>query len=151
MADNNLAAQTHAGADMAELAVAVSALVEVHEVHVDFIPGYLGIELGVEMQQRLGELLQAMNPHFSRRECVHPGDYTHTFLAVVGSFHQLGHFARRVGGAFIYDFYREIAGIVEAIHHLFRVGINLYNGVTAIEKLGAGDPPHLIVFKCIHR
>ena len=65
VADNHLAAQTHAGADVSEFAVAVSALVEVHEVHVDLVPGNLGIELGVEMQQRLGELLQAMNPHFS--------------------------------------------------------------------------------------
>ena len=39
--------------DVAEFAVAVGGLVEVHEVHVDALPWQLDAELGVQMQQRL--------------------------------------------------------------------------------------------------
>ena len=55
MADDDLAGETHAGVDEARLPVAVGRLVQVHEVHVDRVPGKVAIELGVEMDERLLE------------------------------------------------------------------------------------------------
>ena len=50
---NEFAADAHARNDVAEFAVAMSALVEVHEVHVDVVPWNFGIILGVEVQKGL--------------------------------------------------------------------------------------------------
>ena len=77
---------------MSELDVAVSTLVQVHEVHVNLAPGDLGIVLSVEMKQGLLQLLQALDPHLSGGEGVHPGDDTHALLIVVGSQHDLLNF-----------------------------------------------------------
>ena len=85
--DNNLAGNTHAAADMTELDVAVSRLVEVHEVHVDGVPWEVSIILGVEVEQRLLQCLQTLDPHLGGREGVHPGDDTHALLVVVGCLH----------------------------------------------------------------
>ena len=150
MAYNHLAAQTHAAHDVAELAVAVGALVEVHEVHVDFVPGNFGVELGMEVEDWLVELLEAVNPHLGGREGVHPCDYADAFVGVIGSLHQVEHFARGVGGTFIYYFYREIAGVVETVDHLLRVGVDLNHGVAAVKELGTGNPPDFHVFVCVH-
>ncbi|GFI14840.1 hypothetical protein IMSAGC008_02402 [Muribaculaceae bacterium] len=54
---HHLAANVEACADMAELTVAVGALVEVHKVHIHGVPRNFGIILGVQVQQRLAELL----------------------------------------------------------------------------------------------
>ena len=62
MAHHHLTAQTHTRAYMAELPVAVRALIEIHKIHVDIVPWNLGIILGVEMEQRLAQLLETMNP-----------------------------------------------------------------------------------------
>ena len=50
IATHYLAGNSHTGADMTELDVAVSRLVQVHEVHVHRLPGYLGIILRVEVE-----------------------------------------------------------------------------------------------------
>ena len=63
VAADHLAGYAHAGADVAELYVAVGTLVQVHEVHVDAVPGYLGVVLRVEVEQRLLQRLQALDPH----------------------------------------------------------------------------------------
>jgi hypothetical protein len=60
--------------DEARLAVAVGRLVEVHEVHVDLVPGQVAIELGVEMDERLAQEGEAADPHLRGRERVHPED-----------------------------------------------------------------------------
>ena len=51
VAGDGLAPQRQAGLDVAELAVAVGGLVEVHEVHVDLGPGQRQVGLGVQVQQ----------------------------------------------------------------------------------------------------
>ena len=56
----------HARADKAEFAAAVRGLVEVHKVHINAVPWQGGVELGMELQQRLVEKRQAVNPHFRR-------------------------------------------------------------------------------------
>ncbi len=79
MADDRLARQAQARADVAEFAAAVRGLVEVHEVHVDVVPWDIAVELGVEVGERLAEDLQAFDPHFRRRERVHPRDDADAF------------------------------------------------------------------------
>ena len=74
MAYHHLAAQTHAGADVSELAVAMCALVEVHEVHVDVVPWNLLVVLCVEVEKGLLEVLKTADPHLCGGEGVHPGD-----------------------------------------------------------------------------
>ena len=66
IAADDLARTAQTGTDMSELAVAVSTLVQVHEVHVHRVPRNLGIILGMEMQQRFLQLLQTVNPHLRR-------------------------------------------------------------------------------------
>ena len=102
---------------MAELDVSVSALVEVHEVHVDFVPGDFGVVLGVEVEERLLQLLQTLDPHFGGREGVHPSDDTHTLVVVVCSEHHSLDFLGAVGSAFINNLHGDIAGGVEALDH----------------------------------
>ena len=63
VAANHLAGYTHASADVAELDVAVSRLVEVHEVHVDGLPRNLGVVLCVEVEEGLLQGLQGLDPH----------------------------------------------------------------------------------------
>ncbi len=109
VAGYNLAAYTHAGADVAKLAVAVGTLVEIHEVHVHGLPGYLGVILCMEVEQGLGENLQSVYPHLGGREGVHPCDDASTTRVVVGCLHDVLDFARGVGGAFIHHFDRKIA------------------------------------------
>ena len=50
VAANHLAGNAHAGADVSELNVTVSRLVQVHEVHIHRVPGNLGVVLGVEVE-----------------------------------------------------------------------------------------------------
>ena len=49
-------------------------LVEVHEVHVDFVVGELFVRLCVEVRYRLLQAFESFNPHFRGRERVHPHD-----------------------------------------------------------------------------
>ncbi len=60
---NYLSRDAHTGADVTELDVAVGRLVEVHEVHVDVLPRQLSVVLCMEVEERLLESLQALDPH----------------------------------------------------------------------------------------
>ncbi len=107
VAGDNLAAYTHAGADVSELTVAVGTLVKVHEVHVHCVPRYFGIILGVEVEQGFGKNLESVDPHLGWREGVHPCDDAGTTGIVVGCLHDILDFVRGVGCALIYDFDRQ--------------------------------------------
>ena len=54
---------THTGYNVAEFTVTVSRLVQVHEVHIHGIPRNFFVELNMEVQQRLLQFLQTVNPH----------------------------------------------------------------------------------------
>jgi len=82
-----LARYTHTSADMTKLDIAVSRLVEVHEVHIYVLPRKFSVVLCMEVEERLLQCLQALDPHLSRRECVHPCDDTYTLIVVVRSLH----------------------------------------------------------------
>ena len=130
--NHNLAAQTHTCANVAEFTVAMSALVEVHEVHVHGIPRNFGIILSVEVEHGLVELLQTVNPHLCGRESVHPSDHTDAGVAVVCSLHYIGNFLGRVSSAFVDNLNGKTTGFVEAFDHFFRVAVDSHNGVAAI-------------------
>ena len=147
VADHHFAAHVETGADVAKLAVAVGALVEVHEVHVHRIPGYLGIVLCVEVEQRLAQLLQAVYPHLGGREGVHPGDDADALAVGVGLEHHALDVFRRHHGAFVYDLHGDGAGGVDAVDHF--AGVRLYDahGFLTVEHLCAGDPPYFKIVK----
>src|SRR5699024_747583 len=63
MSNNANPWDAHAREDVAELAVTVSSLIEVHKVHVDRCPWKLLISLGMEVQQWLAQRIKAANPH----------------------------------------------------------------------------------------
>ena len=77
---------THPAHHMAEFAVSVSGLVQVHKVHIHCFPRYLFVKLGMEMKQWFFQFLQTVDPHFGWREGVHPGYNTDTFVIVVSGF-----------------------------------------------------------------
>src|SRR5690625_4027967 len=110
MANDHTTILAQTGADVAELPVTVGTLVQVHVIHVDFGPGQLGVELGVQMHVRLIERLQAGNPHFGRGERVHPKNQTDTVAVIIGALTDgqnfLGGFNRRLGDDFGRQFVR---------------------------------------------
>ena len=147
---NHLAGYTHTSADVSELDIAVSTLVQVHEVHVDLAPGDFGIILCVEVAQRLLQLLQTLDPHLCRREGVHPGNDTYALLVVVGSQHYLLYFLRAVGCTFIYNLNGDVTRGVQTLYHLLRVTVNGNYCVASVQELCASYPPNFVVLKCFH-
>jgi len=61
---NDFFLQTHTGDDKPVLSVTVSGLVQIHKVHVDFIPRNITVKLCINVQQRFLQYLQTMYPHF---------------------------------------------------------------------------------------
>ena len=146
IAANHLARYTHTGADMSELDVSVGALVQVHEVHIHRLPGDLGIILCVEVEERLLQILQTLDPHLGGAEGVHPGDDTYALLVVVGSFHLL----RTVGCTFIYYLDGDDTAVVQTSNHLLRVSVNCHDCITSIKELCTSYPPNLVILKCFN-
>ena len=62
----NLAWNTHTAANVTELDITMSRLVQVHEVHVDGVPRKLGVVLCVEVEKRFLQCLQTLDPHLGR-------------------------------------------------------------------------------------
>ncbi len=84
MPDDGLPRHSQAGLDVAELAVAVGGLVQVHKVKVDLGPGQRDVNLGVQVQQRFAQRIEASNPHLRRAEGVHPGHHANGVVAGIG-------------------------------------------------------------------
>ena len=81
MAGHRLSPERHPRLDVAELTVAVGGLVQVHEVHVDLVPGKREVHLGVQVQQRLCQDVEPGDPRLCRREGVHPRDDTDAVIS----------------------------------------------------------------------
>src|SRR6185437_16483140 len=69
---NHLGVKAHAAGNESELAVSMSRLIQVHEVHVNGGPRQLAVKLRMEMRERLAQESQTRNPHLRGREGVHP-------------------------------------------------------------------------------
>ena len=95
VAGNHAVLLAHARADKAELAAAVRGLIQVHKVHIDAVPRQRRVVLRVELQQRLIEDSQAVNPHFGRRKGVQPHHHAGTFIIIVSVAADMGNLIRR--------------------------------------------------------
>ena len=146
---DNFAADTHTGADVSELAVAVSRLVEVHKVHVHRIPRNFAVELRMQMEERFLELLQSVNPHLRGREGVHPCDDADTLLVVVGSLHDGFHLFGRVGSTLIDHFDREVAAVVQPLDHFITMSVHGDDRIAAVQQLCTCNEPYFELFKTI--
>jgi hypothetical protein len=130
------------GLDETELTVAVRGLVEVHEVHVDGRPRQRPVVLGVQVQQRLAQRVQAGDPHLGRGERVHPGDHAQAGRVGVGLQHGLADGAR-VGEHRLADDLGAQAGVGEQALDLGGLGGHLVERLRAVEVLAAGQEPYL--------
>ena len=75
------------GEDKAVFTVAMSSLIQIHEIHIDFIIRKLLVSLGMKVKQGLVEDLQTLDPHFCRREGVHPGHNTNAVIIAHDALH----------------------------------------------------------------
>ncbi|MNG11493.1 hypothetical protein D3C84_950400 [compost metagenome] len=78
--------------DEAVFAIAVSSLVQVHEVHINRCPRNAFIVLSCEVKQWFLQQFCTANPHFCRGERMHPSDNARYFITVVHFFHNVGNF-----------------------------------------------------------
>ena len=98
---DDLARESHSRRDEAVLAVAVRCLIEVHEIHVDFLIRNLAVILRRKMAVRLLQQLQTVDPHLAGAEGVHPGHDATAGVAIVGFFDKLLDFVRGLHRSFI--------------------------------------------------
>ncbi len=113
VAGDHFAIQAHAAHDEAEFSVAVSALVEVHEIHIDLLPGDVPIELGVQVEQWFMEDAQSADPHFCRGEGMHPSDDADTMGCVIGFDAGMVDLFRCFDGRAVDDPDGDLRGVVE--------------------------------------
>src|SRR5699024_10985953 len=143
VAHDGLAVHAQAGGDVAELAVAVRGLVEVHEVHVDRGPGQLDVRLGVQVQQRGAQRIQALDPHLRGGEGVHQGDDAHAGrVRVPGQ----GDLADRVTVGehrLPEDLHRDVARGIERLGDGAGLLGDLDERLGAVQALAAGQEPDL--------
>ena len=143
MTDDGRASQAQARQDVGVFAVTVRRLVQVHEVHVDAVPGDLDIGLGCQVQQGLAQDLEAADPHLRGAEGVHPGDDAKDAVVRAGLEHCS---LDRVGvlqDGLPHDRRGKQVGFVEQANDLLGLLRNLRQGFLAIQVLAAGDEPDL--------
>ena len=141
VADDDLARQAHAGVDEPGLAVAVRRLVEVHEVHVDRVPRQLGVELRVQMRERLLQDVEAADPHLRRREGVHPEDQAGAIGIGIRLEAQIGDLVGRGQQRLEHRLQRQRFRLGEAGGDLLGVGGDLFERSRAIEVLRPANEP----------
>ena len=90
-----------------------SALVEVHEIHIDGRPGDVSIELGVQVEQGFMEDAQSADPHFCRGEGMHPGDDADAMGGIVGFDAGMVDLFGRFHGRAVDDPDGDLRGVVE--------------------------------------
>ena len=79
-----LTVQPHPRSYKPEFPVAVSRLVQIHEIHVNGIPGDIPVKLCVEVKKGLAQYRKSLCPHFCRRKCMHPCYQSYTPAVVTG-------------------------------------------------------------------
>jgi hypothetical protein len=135
---------TQPGQREAELPVTVRGLVEVHEVHVDGRPRQGGVGLGVQVQQRAAQRVEAGDPHLGRRERVHPGDDADARRVLVGPPDDRSDRGGAGQHGLPDDPDRHVAGRVDRRRHPLRLLGDLGEGVLAVQALAAGQEPHFL-------
>jgi hypothetical protein len=143
VADDRLARHAETGLHVAELAVAVGGLVEVHEVEVDVGPGQRHVRLRVQVQQRLAQGVEAADPHLGRAERVHPGRDADDRVVEVRLEHGA---ADRVGvgqHGLPDEAHGHVGGGGQLVGDGTRLVGDLLQRLFAVEALAPGEEPHL--------
>jgi hypothetical protein len=130
--------------------VAVRRLVQVHEVHVDFSPGEIAVELRVQVEERLRQCRQTTDPHLGRRERVHPGDHADAGGRGVRLEAQPADRLRALDDRSVENADGDRGGRVERTGDLARVRVDLSQRLVAVEVLAAGCEPDLELLERLH-
>ena len=101
-------------------------LVEVHVVKINRIIRNVVEILRSQMQQRFLQELRAANPVFSRREGMHPGDYTSNFIMIIDFLHEVRDALSRRHNALANHFIRQLAAGIELFRHIFHIAGNFF-------------------------
>ena len=143
MTDDRGASQAQAREDVGVFAVTVRRLVQVHEVHVDAVPGDLDIGLGRQVQQGLAQDLEASDPHLGGAEGVHPGDDAEDAVVRAGLEHRTLDGVGVLQDGLPHDRRGKQVGFVEQANNLLGLLRNLRQRFLAVQVLAAGDEPDL--------
>ena len=140
----------HTRADKAKFTAAVRGLIEVHKVHINAVPRQGGIELGMELQQRLVEDREAVDPHFRRREGVQPHHQPGALLVIVGIAADGGDLIRRGSQRLQRQFAGQFRFCVEGVNHLLGMMRHLLQGFRPVQVLAANNEPNFILVENSH-
>ncbi len=132
------------GGDEAMLPVAMGGLVQVHEVHVDFLVGNLLVVLGGQVAVGLLQIGQAVDPHLGGAEGVAPGDDAGAGIVIVGLLHHVGDLLVGLGGHLIDQLVGQL--FAELLRHLGGPGGHDLQHLRAVQVLTAHDEPKFILF-----
>ena len=146
---DNLAGNAQAGKDVPELAVTVGRLVQVHEVHVDGLPGDFDMVLRIQLEKGLPQLLQSTDPHLGRAEGVHPGHNADAGRVGGGVDHEIPDGVRVLQGRLENQPDRNFAGVVQGLRYVGGLHGHLPQGVLAIEVLGTHCEPEFLTLEWI--
>ena len=144
---DDLVVEAKASIEVAVLAVAVCALVEVHVVEVDRVIRNLVEVLRRKVQQRLLQELRAANPVLCRGERVHPGDDACDIVVVIDVLHELRDAVCRRHDALELDRVRELAALIELLDDVFRIAGDITELLLTIEELRTSDKPEFVIVR----
>ena len=89
--------------------VAVSSLVQVHKVHIDFFIWDFAIILSGKVAIRFLQVNEAIDPHFAWAESVAPCDNASAVRVIVGFTYNISNFFISFCGDLVYQFARQVA------------------------------------------
>ena len=133
VAGHDLAGLAQAGADEAVLPVAVGGLVEVHEVHVDFVVRDLLVVLGGKVAPGLLQVAQPVDPHLGRGEGMAPGDDAGALAAVVGLPDNVADLFVGLGGHLVDQRIGQNPG--KLLRHFLRAGLHGLQNLRPVKEL----------------
>ena len=142
VAGHDLAGLAQAGADEAVLTVAVGGLVEVHEVHVDFVVRDLLVVLGGKVAPGLLQVAQPVDPHLGRGEGVAPGHDAGALAAEVGLPDNVADLFVGLGGHLVDQRIGQNLG--KLLRHFLRAGLHGLQNLRPVKELRADDKPKFV-------
>ena len=146
VAGDHFTIEAHAAHDEAEFPVAVCALVKVHEIHIDLVPGDVPVELGMQVKEGFVENAESADPHFCGGESMHPGNDAYAVRGIVGFDAGLVDLFGGFDGRAVNDPYGDVGVVVEGLGDGLRMSGHLSKCFFSVEVLAAGDEPDLECF-----
>ena len=138
-AGNNFVRNAEARYNKSILTVAVSGLIQVHEIHVDLVIRKFLICLCMQMKERLCQDLKASDPHLGRGECVHPCDHTDAVVIIFSSADILYTELSGLDSGHQDDFHYVAELLIEEVHHLATISSYLRKALCSVKILAAGN------------